>query len=187
MIRPNDFDSVQAAGEREELKLGGHVCRILNVEERKTAAGGDMLVISMDIAEGEQKDFFANKYKNDTREGKKWGCVVYQNVLNKDGSTNPFFKTFIESVEKSNPGFKVQWGADFAEQFKDKLVGGVFGREQYRNQNQELRFMTKCVYFRTVEQVRAGVPVPNDKLLPGSAATPFTPNIPTTQDPELPF
>lgn len=189
MIKPSDFEAVQGLTEFEELQLGGHVCRIMKVEEKKTATGKDQIAISMDIAEGKQANYYANKFQNDTRENKKWGCTVFQLVLDNEGGTNPFFKTFIESVEKSNPGFQVQWGANFGEQFTGKLVGGVFGREEYINGNNESKFAIKCVNFRTVEQVKAGVPVPKDKMLKGprSAATPFTPNIPTMGDSSLPF
>ena len=47
-------------------------------------------------------------------------------------------------------------------------MDGVFGREQYINQNGELKWSTKCVQFRDVETIRKGVEVPDDKYLPGN-------------------
>lgn len=44
------------------------------------------------------------------------------------------------------------------------LVGGVFGREQYLKDGQ-LKMITKCVEFRSVEAIKAGVKVPEDKLI----------------------
>lgn len=170
MKKPADFDNVQAFGEFEPLELGGHVCKIMSVEESKSRAGKDMLIISLDIAEGKQANYYANQYKNDTRDNKKWGCIVYTMVYDQDGATSRGFKTFIDIVEKSNKGFITQWGDSFGDQFKGKLIGGVFGREEYINNNGEKKFATKCMFFRTVEAVRKGIEAPADKLLQGSSA-----------------
>lgn len=199
MQKPNDYDNVQAYGEFTPLKLGGHICKIMQVEETKSSNGKDMLKISLDIAEGEQKDYYAQQYKSDTRENKKWGCIVYQLVHDSNGNTNRGFKSFITAVENSNPGFKVAWDNKFSACFKGKLVGGVFGREQYLNAYQEKKFTTKCVQIRSVEAIRNGVDIPEDKLLPESPSNGYgqgyTPssvgdgfmNIPDGIDEELPF
>lgn len=184
MKKPAGFDQVQSFGEFEPLKLGGHICKIMSVEESKSRAGKDMLVISLDIAEGEQANYYANQYKNDTRENKKWGCVVYTMVYDNEGNTSRGFKTFIENVEKSNKGFAVQWIDNFGEQFKGKLIGGVFGREEYLNQSGEKKMATKCMFFRTVETIKKGVEAPADKLLSGSTAG-FTQD--AEDDDSLPF
>lgn len=199
MQKPSDYDNVQAYGEFTPLKLGGHICKIMQVEETKSSNGKDMLKISLDIAEGEQKDYYAQQYKSDTRENKKWGCIVYQLVHDSNGNTNRGFKSFITAVENSNPGFKVAWDNKFSTCFKGKLVGGVFGREQYLNAYQEKKFTTKCVQIRSVEAIRNGVDIPEDKLLPespnngyGQGYTPSSVgdgfmNIPDGIDEELPF
>ena len=44
-----------------------------------------------------------------------------------DGNCSRSFKTFLTCVEHSNNGFETQWGDNFGQQFKNKLVGGVFG------------------------------------------------------------
>ena len=46
-----------------------------------------------------------------------------------------------------------------------KMVGCVFGREQYEKENKELAFATKIVQIRSVEAIKAGVEPPEDKLL----------------------
>ena len=176
MVKPNNYDGTQEYGEFKPLELGGHVCKIMSVEETKSGSGKDMLKIFLDIAEGEQANYYAEQYKADSRAEKKWGCIVYQLVEDKDGNTNRGLKTFITSVEKSNKGFTVAWGDDFAACLKGKLVGGVFGREQYQNSKGELRFATKCVSFRSVDTIRSGVEVPNDKLLSGVVVNNGTPS-----------
>jgi len=167
MVKPNNYDGVQEYGEFKPLELGGHICKIMSVEETKSGSGKDMLKIYLDIAEGEQANYYTEQYKADSRAEKKWGCIVYQLVEDKDGNTNRGLKTFITSVEKSNKGFAVAWGDNFAACFKGKLVGGVFGREQYQNSKGELKFTTKCVSFRSIDTIRIGVEIPADKLLSG--------------------
>ena len=171
MVKPSNYDNVQEYGEFKPLELGGHICRIMSVEETKSSTGKDMLKIFLDIAEGEQANYYAEQYKADSRADKKWGCIVYQLTEDKDGNTNRGLKTFITSVEKSNKGFTVAWGDNFTACLKGKVIGGVFGREQYQNSKGELKFITKCVSFRSVDTVRAGVDVPADKLLQGAAPT----------------
>lgn len=171
MVKPSNYDNVQEYGEFKPLELGGHICRIMSVEETKSSTGKDMLKIFLDIAEGEQANYYAEQYKADSRADKKWGCIVYQLTEDKDGNTNRGLKTFITSVEKSNKGFTVAWGDNFTACLKGKVIGGVFGREQYQNSKGELKFITKCVSFRSVDTVRAGVDVPADKLLSGVVQT----------------
>lgn len=171
MKKPNNWENTQAYGDFEPLELGGHVCKIRKVEETQSRTGKAMLIISLDIAEGEQKDYYAEQYKNDTRENKRWGCIVYQLVEDNDGNTNKGLKTFINAVEKSNKGFDQNkiWNDDFPKYFTNKLIGGVFGKEQYRNNSGALKWATKCFNFRDVEAIKKGVPVPEDRYLDGQA------------------
>jgi hypothetical protein len=172
---PKDYQEVREYGEYTPLELGGHICKIMKVEETKSkTAGKEMLVISLDIAEGPQKDYYTEKYRQDTNENKKWGCNVYQLVYDVQGNTNRGFKSFITAVEKSNNNFKVQWGEKFADCFKGKLIGGVFGREEYIDAKNEFKFATKCFFFRSTDAIRAGVEVPKDKLLKKDMTTGFT-------------
>ena len=167
MVKPNNYDGTQEYGDFQPLELGGHICKIMSVEETKSNTGKDMLKIYLDIAEGNQTNYYADQYRADSRADKKWGCIVYQLIEDKDGNTNRGLKTFITSIEKSNKGFTVAWGDKFADCLKDKVVGGVFGREQYQNSKGELKFSTKCMSFRSIETIKSGVEVPADKLLAG--------------------
>ncbi len=172
MIKPQDFEQVQGFTGFEPLQAGGHICKIMKVEETKSKAGRDMVVIYLDTDKSDsQPNYYSNAYKNDTRAEKKWNnnAIVRQLVLDAEGNTNRGFKTFIDMVEKSNNGFKVVWGEHFADCFKGKLVGALFGREEYLDNAGVSKFATKFQTFRTVEEIKKGVDVPKDKLLnPGS-------------------
>lgn len=191
MLKPKDFDQITAYGEFKPLELGGHVCQIMQVDETQSRTGKPMLVISLDTApQDAQPSYYAEMYRADDRPDKKWGCRVFQLVYDNEGKTSRGFKTFITAVEKSNPGFQVQWGDEFAACFKNRLVGGVFGKEQYKNSAGELKWSTKCVQFRSVEAIQSGVEVPKDKYLDGNHPTtqPSAADIQLTDDDEdLPF
>jgi fructose-bisphosphate aldolase class 1 len=167
MNMPTDYNTVAAYGDFTPLVLGGHVCKVMSVEETISSTQKAMLKINLDVAEGEQKDYYATLFRADTRENKKWGCIVYQLTNDSEGNTHRGLKTFITAVENSNSGFKVVWGDSFCQTLKGKLIGGVFGREQYENRDYELKFSTKCTQFRSVESIKKGVEVPEDKLLKG--------------------
>lgn len=76
----NNWEQVKAASNRQQLPKGGYVCRIMN-GEIKTFNGKngpfDCLEISIDVSEGEFKDFYAADYRGQNQEDKKWrgSCV----------------------------------------------------------------------------------------------------------------
>lgn len=166
MLKPHDFDTVQANSNYTPLEKGGYICRIMGVEETATRDGAPMLSVSLDIAEGPESGRFAKEYRDDTRNPKKWGCIYRQNITTRDGGTSPFFKGLITAIEESN-GMTVNWTDNpqaFAEQFKNRLVGVVFGREQYKKQDGTLAWTTRPTLCITVQKLRAGdFTVPEDK------------------------
>lgn len=182
MQKPQDFDNVQAFGDFVPLPAGGYVCRIMSVEETASRAGAPMIKISLDIAEGQYKDYFANQYRANTRADKKWSysAIINQLVYDTSGnnSTNRGFKTFVTSVCESNQGFNVTWGDGFAACFKNRLVGVLFGREEYIGTDGKTHWSTKALNFRSVKTIRdGGFEIPADKPLVSvdAAADPFAP------------
>ncbi len=165
MEKPKNYDNVQPFGEYEPLEIGGHICKIMKVEEIKSRTGRDMLEIYLDIAEGRQKNYYTKQWNDDKRDNKKWGCIVYQIVTDNNSNASRGLKTFNICVEKSNTDFKLVWGNDYAKNFKGKLIGGVFGREQYRRFDGSLGFVVRCQSFRSVEAIKNGIEPPKDKLL----------------------
>ena len=81
MRKYGNWDKVKAAAEFEQLPPGGYVCRIMGAEvkeyERKDHSGSfEKLRISLDIAEGQYKDFYANDYRAQNTEDKRWRGVM---------------------------------------------------------------------------------------------------------------
>lgn len=183
MQKPQDFDNVQAFGDFVPLPAGGYVCRIMGVEETAAKESkAPMIKISLDIAEGQFKDYFANQYRANTRADKKWSysAIINQLVYDTSGnnSTNRGFKTFVTSVCESNQGFNVTWGDGFAACFKNRLVGVLFGREEYIGTDGKTHWSTKALNFRSVKTIRdGGFEIPADKPLVSvdAAANSFAP------------
>lgn len=168
MNKPQDYDQVQEYGNIPQLPPGGYICRIMQVQETTAqSSGAPMIKIGLEIAEGDFKGYYANKFKADNRPDKKWPCIVNQLVYDSNGgnTTNQGFKTFNTCVVKSNTGFVIQWGNNYSACFKNKLIGGVFRRKQFLGKDNKLHFTTECFQFRSVDAIRQGVPVPEDKLL----------------------
>ena len=192
MLMPKDFKEVQGYTGFETLNAGGHICKIMKVEETKTKNGGkDMIVVYLDTDKTDsQPEFYSNQFKNNTNPDKKWSNNAISRVLvfDAEGNTNRSFKTFIECVESSNAGFNVVWGDKFCDCLKGKLVGGVFGREEYLDRNTgESRFAVRFQNFRTVDQIKNGVTAPKDKLLEPSSAFNANEDITPVDDGVLPF
>ena len=153
---------------------------------------GQYVKISCDVAEGEYASFFANEYKNQQQEDKKWHCNYLLNVPNDDGSekdgwTKRRFKTFTEALEESNPGYHFDWDE---QKFKGKLIGGLFNEREYAKNDGSTGRAINMAQVTTVEKIRSGkYQLPKDKLLPGSSATDSDGfmNIPEGADEELPF
>lgn len=164
--KPADYEAAQAYGEFTPIAVGGHIMRIMGVEVVTSSTGKEMLKISLDTASDDtQPNYFADKYRRDTRVEKKWGCVMNQLVYDKQGATNRGFKAFITSVEESNPGFTITWGAGFEACLKNKRVGAIFREEEYEKTDGTIGKSTKPFAFRSVETIKAGVEIPEPKLL----------------------
>ena len=178
MQKPNDYDSAPVYGESRPLEVGGHIMKIVKVEESTSKNGNPMILIYLDTDKSDkQPQYFKQRYDNDSRQDKKWPCIVYQVTEDESGCTKPMFKTFIESVTKSNSSsFKVLWGDKFCECFKGRLVGGVFRREQFRSpKTGKLAWSVKCCAFRSVAAINEGIDPPADKYLEEDGGYPMPP------------
>lgn len=154
----------------ERLPAGGYVLVIKNAEEI-SFDGGRKLRLSVDIAEGEHKGFYAENYRSQQAEDKKWKGYYDAFVPKEDGSekdawTASAFKSAIIAIEESNDGYHWDWDE---KKLKGKIVGGVFGNKEYEV-NGNRGFYTDCRYLISADDIRAGkFTLPKDKLLRGAA------------------
>jgi hypothetical protein len=171
---------VKDYGEREKLNLGGHYCKILNAEIEEVVSKKDgqkynILKLQFDIdAPDEQAGFYQRKYKEAVEKDAmmaKWKgyyrLTIPTNESPDFAKTN--WKTFLTSVEKSNPGTKLDGVNGFDEKILlGKVFGGVFGLEEMTLPTDgKLITFTKIRFARSTEKVLEA-PIPKVKLLDGT-------------------
>lgn len=182
IAKPNDWDTAQAyTGEGQILAPGGHIVRIMGMrQEMSKKSNKPMLVVAFDIEEGSEYDgFYRRKHEASKKQNAAatWPGMIRYMLHAKDGvSTNGFFKGFIGAIEESNAGYKWNWDE---RSVTGKLVGMVFGEEEYRSQQDgSIRTTVKAQQARSVQAIRDGVPVPEKKTLKDEPQgyAPFDPN-----------
>lgn len=172
MDKPKFYDEVVASnGDFRPVTPGGYICKIINAKVQKSKAGNDMLVIALDIIEGDFKDYYKNRFEQDNRADKKWGCVLRlviddptkdEDVRKKMQSR---LKGAIKAIEESNEGFTFDWDE---EKLKDKIIGGEFAIEEYIGADGSVKNIAKISRLRSVEAIKKGIPMPRVKLVDGT-------------------
>ncbi len=173
MKQYRNWDAVQAAGEFKKLEAGGYVIKIKAVREEMSKNNNPMLVIAFDIAEGDCKGYYNDIFTRDETPQKKWpNNGIHRIMLPADDGTEEDnkkmsrLKGFISAVAESNPNYNPNKYYDIA-QLNNKLLGGIFRREEYETQTGERKWSTKLAWTCSVQKVRNGeFTVPEDKPLP---------------------
>ena len=107
MDMPRGYETTPVAGDFRELPPEGYICTVLKAEERTNRNGGLMLVLFLDIAEGEYAGYFKGLWKerklNRPTETVKYpnSGTAYINVLDREGNTSRTFKAVTTAIEKS--------------------------------------------------------------------------------------
>ena len=148
------YDLISEAGEFKRLPAGIYGVKITNVVD---VPEKEYLEIYCDITKGEFKDYFATMVANGLKDNSKEIRSYKTNAL-------PFFKAFITAVEKTNPGYHWDWD-------EKKLIGknviAVFGEEEYKDNEGNVKIATRVVEFRSLEAFQQGkLKVPELKKLP---------------------
>lgn len=160
MLKPNGYDEVRAYQSYKRLPKGGYVCEIKKLEEGKSLSGREVLRVYLDIAEGEFKGIFAERWQNtpvSSGRERRWGMISAILIADEaKGMASKSLKGFITSVEESNHGFSAErcWGDDFCKFFKGKLVGCVFGDEYFKADDGTLRAAARPRFYLSAEKIR---------------------------------
>lgn len=184
MEKLEGYEEAQAlTGEFERLEAGGYICKIINAKEETSKSGKRMLVIALDITEGDKKDFFGNRFTENVNPDKKWPAGgVYRQMLEGDKAVG-YLKGLMTSLEASNNGFKWDWDE---KKLKDLKCGAIFGEEEYEKLDGSVGTTTKVKFIRTVKAIQDGnFKVPELKKLPQKGEA-FD-NFGTVADDDLPF
>lgn len=190
----NGFKAEKASSGREILPAGGYVCEIKSAkEEVYNSSNGEfcVLVLAIDVVEGEYAGFWKKDYDGNTADDKKWRgnfriSVPKDDGTEQDGWTKRTFGNFIWAVQESNPGYVWNWDE---KTLKGKKIGVL-----YRNKEWEIDgktgWTTEAGGAISVEDCRAGkFKMLKDKPLKDRPAQSQTAAVPDTVDDseELPF
>ena len=168
--KPAGYDEVQAGGDFTPIELGGHKLIIKAIEEATAITGTKYLKVSFDTAQDDkQPNYYAEQWKKDTRDNKKWGGVAVVFPTDQHGRTSKTFKQFCTSIERSNNS-KIQWGAQFEASIVGKAIGGVFGEEEYINANGEVKTARKLFWWRSTDSV-ANAAIPDKRTVENTASS----------------
>lgn len=185
IAKPKDWETAQAyTGESQSITPGGHIVRVISMRQEMSRNNKPMLVVSFDIEEGSEFDgIYRRQYeaKKKFDVNAKWPGVIRYMLYAKDGvSTNGFFKGFISSLEESNAGYHWNWDE---RSVSGKLVGMVFGEEEYRAQDGSIKTSVKAQQARSIQAIADGVPVPEKRTIREEAQTyaPYDPTAGYTQ------
>lgn len=187
MEKVQGYDEAQAiTGEYERLNAGGYICKIISAKEEKSKSGKRMLVLALDILEGEKKDFFRNRFNDNSNPDKKWPAgAIYRQMLEGEKAAG-FLKGLMTSLEASNDGFKWDWDEKKLANLK---CGAIFGEEEYEKMDGSVGTTTKVKFIRTIKAIQDGnFKVPELKKLPekGEAFEDFVNSV-TSDNDDLPF
>lgn len=165
MKKPKNYDSIEVFKPFEKLEAGAHICIIKKVEETVSKNGNPIMKYYIDTDKSDkQPNYYMERYKNDTRENKKWGCV--HTIIVDDVEMNvKKLKAFNLAVKASNNNFELDWN-NYEKQFTGKKVCIVFRNEEFKDEHGAIKKAVKTYYFTTIDEFKNGnIAVPKDKLL----------------------
>ena len=169
IAKPKMYDEITINESYEKISLGGHKGIIKNIIEYTSAISGNTsLKVEVDTsADEKQQNYIQKQVDENTNKDKKWSNSGTKYVsLKQDENCIKMLKSFITSVENSNPNFTYDWNKE-VDQLKGKKVGLVFGLEEYQNDKGETKTSIKLTQFRSIDKVD-NVRIPNVRLLNGS-------------------
>ena len=175
MIKKFDIDKTKEYGGFEMLPRGGYVCVIMGAKIEERENGSQVVVLAVDIAEGDYDAYFQQNFNRQTGDNKVWPCRYWLNVPKDDGSERDEwdkrkFKTFTTSLEKSNEGYKFDWDE---KKFTGKLIGGLFNYREFETSSGTVGASPNLAQVRSADAIRKGdYKVPKDKKLAGFTPAP---------------
>lgn len=153
MEKIENWNEIEAKGmnDYKSLPAGIYKCVIIDAQEyTNVETGKDSLKVTVDIADGEFKDYFKKKYEADDRSDKKWHNDATKYFgLSETGL--PFLKGFLTVIENSNNGFSWDWDE---KKLKGKVVACVFSPEEYQKQDGSIGIKQKVSQFRSVDKIK---------------------------------
>lgn len=197
MINYNEKEyenAIAFTGEYPRLPAGGYICKILGAKVEKSKKGNDMLVLALDICEGDYKDFFTKQYEERVKTAtpekpaKHPNNAILRAVLQGENWINRF-KGIITAIENSNKNFDWKSCKGDETKLKGLIVGAIFREEEYEKFDGSIGTSVKIYQLRNADKIRNGeYTTPEIKKLPqkGEAFEDFINSVSSDND-DLPF
>lgn len=167
MEKIENWNEIEAKGmdDFRPLPIGAYECVIKEAEiYTSKESGKTSFRVAVDIATGDFKDYYQNRFDNNTNDNKKWDNNATR-YLAYEGDNVAYFKGFITSIENSNANYKWDWD-------ESKLIGkkicGVFQYEEYKNQEGKKGLKVRLNKFRSLDKIKDIKVSDSIKLLDGS-------------------
>lgn len=167
MKKIDNWNDIEPKGmdDFKPLPIGAYECVIKEAGVYTSEKSGkESFRVAIDIADGKYKDYFQNRFDNNTNTNKTWDNNATR-YLAFEGDNVAYFKGFLTCVENSNPGFKWNWD-------ESKLIGkkicGVFQYEEYENQEGKRGIKVRLNKFRSMEKIKDIQVSDSVRLLDGS-------------------
>lgn len=165
-----DWEEAEAVemGDREVLELGGHEVIIKDARLYKSEQTGNVSIkvcVDIDGKNEPQAGFFERQYNNNKLSEAKWPAAATRYLSTKKESLQ-YTKGFVKSLENSNPGFTFDTKKDWS-QVNGLKCAGVFGLEEYEDNEGKVRAGTKLVQFRSLDKL-SEIKIPSVKDIDGN-------------------
>ena len=187
MEKISNWENVKASEGFTALPAGGYVMKVVGVKVTTSAKGKEMMVLALDVAEGDYKDYFRSQweFRKKYNAEAKFPCNYYMLTGRDDDAQLSRFKGVINNFCKDN---NIEWNWD-EQILKGKLIGGIIGEEEYITNAGDVRTSLKVVNLRSKENIEKA-PAPALKKLANSGAPAMdigygVPSVPTSDD--IPF
>lgn len=160
------FEAKKVGNGREILPAGGYVCEIKSAKE-ETYSWGNVLVLAIEVIEGEYAGFWKRDFDSNDRDDRKWRGIYRIAEPKDDGTqqdawTKRSFGNFIWAVQESNPGYNWAWDE---KTLKGKKIGVLYRNREWE-MNGNTGWTTEAAGSVSVEDCRAGkYRLPKDKPL----------------------
>lgn len=167
MQKIDNWEEIEAKGMEDfkTLPIGAYECVIRKAQVYKNPTSEkESFKVQVDIASGEFKGYFQQRYDNDTRSDKTWDNNATR-YLAYQGDNVSFFKGFITCIENSNPGYKWDWNE---EKLTGKKICGVFQYEEYEKQDGTKGVKVRLNKFRSLDKMKDIEVSDSVKLVDGS-------------------
>ena len=153
MEKIENWNEVEAKGMEDfkALPIGAYECVIRKAEVYTNPNNGkESFKVQVDIASGEYKGYFQQRYDNDTRSDKTWDNNSTR-YLAFQGDNVSYFKGFITCVENSNAGYTWNWDE---ETLTGKKICGVYQYEEYERQDGTKGVKVRLNKFRSLDKMK---------------------------------